>query len=211
MKTMSGGRKVSFRTCIQISGLGICCSIMPVVFVCPWNWSFGGMGRRATRMLARFEHFDLIVEPMFLTLQYTGHFILPPERFVRCVWLMSGNKGSIVPLSSPRSYWSGPNHRTYDETQLTYLFSLPLVAWFHLWVDMFLSLIELLCWSIHHMFPKPLLLHEELTAFTRIVVKEMCVILITKIVGIGQTIVTHFEGFPTVNAYRIEHFIQPFE
>jgi len=61
------------------------------------------------------------------------------------------------------------------------------------------------------MFPERRLLHKELNAFNRIVVKEMCIIIIVKVVWFGQTIVTHTARFPRVDAYRIEHFIQPFE
>ena len=46
------------------------------------------------------------------------------------------------------------------------------------------------------MFPERRLLNEELNAFNWIAVEEMCVIIITKVVSIGQTIVTHFAGFP---------------
>jgi len=37
------------------------------------------MGRGARRMLARFEGFDVNVEPMFPRLKYTGHSFLLPE------------------------------------------------------------------------------------------------------------------------------------
>jgi hypothetical protein len=37
------------------------------------------MGRRATRMVARFEGFDLIMKFMFLSFKYTGHSFLSPE------------------------------------------------------------------------------------------------------------------------------------
>jgi hypothetical protein len=46
------------------------------------------------------------------------------------------------------------------------------------------------------MFPECWLLHEELTAFNMIAGKEICVIIVTKIVWIGQTIVTHLPDFP---------------
>jgi hypothetical protein len=61
------------------------------------------------------------------------------------------------------------------------------------------------------MSPERRLLHEELNAFNRIAVKEPCVIIITKIVWIGQMIVPHFAGYPTVDALCMGHFVQPFE
>jgi len=45
------------------------------------------------------------------------------------------------------------------------------------------------------MFPERRLLHKELNAFNRLAVKEMCVIIVAKVVGIGQKIVTHFADF----------------
>jgi len=60
------------------------------------------------------------------------------------------------------------------------------------------------------MFSECRLLHEELNAFNRIAVKEMCVIMLAKVVWIGQMIVTHLAQFPTVDAHHIRHFIQPF-
>jgi hypothetical protein len=61
------------------------------------------------------------------------------------------------------------------------------------------------------MFPECRLLHEELNAFNRIAVKETCEIIVAKVVWFGHTIVTHFAGFSTVDAYPIGHFVQPFE
>jgi hypothetical protein len=61
------------------------------------------------------------------------------------------------------------------------------------------------------MFPERRLLHEELNAFSRIAVKETCVIIVPKVVWISETIVTHFARFPRVNAHRVGHFVQPFE
>ena len=61
------------------------------------------------------------------------------------------------------------------------------------------------------MFPEWRLLHEDLNAFIRIAVKEMCEIIIMMVVWIGVTIATHFASFPRVNANRVGHFIQPFE
>jgi hypothetical protein len=45
------------------------------------------------------------------------------------------------------------------------------------------------------MFPECRLLHEELNAFNRMAVNEMCVIIVTKVIWIGQTIVTHIARF----------------
>jgi len=61
------------------------------------------------------------------------------------------------------------------------------------------------------MFPERRLLHEELNAFKRIAVKGTCVIIVAKVVWIGQTIVTHFARFPCVDAHCVGHFVQPFE
>jgi hypothetical protein len=61
------------------------------------------------------------------------------------------------------------------------------------------------------MFPECRLLHEELNAFNRIAVKEMGVIIVAKVVWIGQTIVTHFVGFPRIDVHCVGNFIQPFE
>jgi len=61
------------------------------------------------------------------------------------------------------------------------------------------------------MFPEHRLLHEELNAFNRIAVEETCVIIVAKVVWIGQTIITHFAGFPRVDGHRVGHFVQHFE
>jgi hypothetical protein len=61
------------------------------------------------------------------------------------------------------------------------------------------------------MFPERRLLHEELNAFNTIVTKEMCVIILRKVVWIGQTIVTHFAAVPRIDAHRIGHFVEPFD
>jgi hypothetical protein len=57
---------------------------------------------------------------------------------------------------------------------------------------MFLNSIDFHCWSIQHMFPESRLVHEELNAFHGFADKEMCVIIVAKVVWIGETIVTHF-------------------
>jgi hypothetical protein len=61
------------------------------------------------------------------------------------------------------------------------------------------------------MFPEPRLLHEKLNEFNRMARKGMCVIIVAKVVQIGQTIVTHFARLPRVDAHQIEHFVQPIE
>jgi hypothetical protein len=61
------------------------------------------------------------------------------------------------------------------------------------------------------MFSERRLLHEELNVFNRIAVKETCVIIVAMVVLIGQTIETHFAGFPRVDAHCVGHFVQPFE
>jgi len=60
------------------------------------------------------------------------------------------------------------------------------------------------------MFPERWVLHEELNAFNRIAVQEMCIIIIAKVIWIGHMIMTHFPGFPRVDAHRTGHFVQPF-
>jgi len=61
------------------------------------------------------------------------------------------------------------------------------------------------------MFPECGLSHQKLDAFNTIGVKEMCVIMVAKVVWIGQTIVTPIARFPRVNAHRVGHFVQPSE
>jgi len=61
------------------------------------------------------------------------------------------------------------------------------------------------------MLPECRLLHEVLSAFNRIIVKEIFVIIVAKVVWIGQTIITDFAGFPIVDAYRIEYFDESLE
>ena len=61
------------------------------------------------------------------------------------------------------------------------------------------------------MFPERRLLHEELNGFKRIAVIESCVIIVAKVVWIGQTIVIHCAGCPRVDAHCIGHCVQPFE
>jgi len=59
------------------------------------------------------------------------------------------------------------------------------------------------------MFPERSPLHEELNEFIWIAVNAMCLIIVAKVVWIGQMIVTQFARFPIVDAHRIEHFVQP--
>jgi len=146
------------------------------------------MGRRATRMLARFEGFNLIVESMFPRLKYTARSFMSPESFVRCVWSELPNNGIIEAPCGDHSYWWGPNHCSDEDIQVMYLLIPPLVARFHRYEDMFPSFINFLCCSIWHMFPEPRLLREEFNAFSRIAVEETCVIIVTKIVWFGRTI-----------------------
>jgi hypothetical protein len=61
------------------------------------------------------------------------------------------------------------------------------------------------------MFPERRLFLDELNAFYRIMVKETGEIIVTKVVWIGETIVTNFAGFPRDDAHCIGHFVQPFE
>jgi len=184
---------------------------MAVVLQCPLQWYFWGMGSRATWMASGFEGFDLIVESMFPSLKYTGHLFLTSELLVRCVWSELPNVGTMAAPSGRRSAWSGQTHCSYLEIELMYLFKPPPDAWFHLWLDMFLSIIQFLCWSKQHMFPECRLLHEELIPFNRIAVKETCVIIVAKVVWIDQMIIAHFAGFPRVDVHRVEHFMRPFE
>jgi len=57
------------------------------------------------------------------------------------------------------------------------------------------------------MFPEHRLLNEQLNTFNRIVVTETCIIVVTKVVWIGQMIEIHFAGYPTFNPHRIGHFV----
>jgi len=61
------------------------------------------------------------------------------------------------------------------------------------------------------MFPEYRLLHEELNAFNRIVVKQLYAIIVAKVVWISQTVVTQYAGYPTVDAHCIQHWIQHFQ
>ena len=61
------------------------------------------------------------------------------------------------------------------------------------------------------MFPECRLLDEELNAFNKIAVEEVCVIIVTKVVWIGQMIVTHFARFRRVDAHCVRHFVEGFE
>jgi len=61
------------------------------------------------------------------------------------------------------------------------------------------------------MFPECRLLCEKLNAVNKIVVKRMCIIIVAKVVWIGQMFVTHFAGFPRFNAHHVGHFFQRFE
>jgi hypothetical protein len=57
-------------------------------------------------------------------------------------------------------------------------------------------MVEILSCSIHHMFSECKLVQEELNALNRIAVKEICVIIVAKVVLIGQTILTQIAQFP---------------
>jgi len=88
------------------------------------------MGRRATKMIAWFEGFDLIVESMCLTFKYTVLCFLWREWFLRCVWSELLNQGTIVLPSYCRSYWRTWNRRRWNKIQPTYLLIPPPVTWF---------------------------------------------------------------------------------
>jgi len=184
---------------------------MKVSSPCYFKGYFRGIGGGATRRISRFEGFDQLLESMFLSLKYTAHCFLSSEYVVRCVLSELPNLGTMVATSSHRNYWSGKNHHHYEDIQLTYLF-IPLpVAWFHHWVDMCLSYVEFLCWSIWNIFPECRVLHEKHNGCTSIAVKEMCVIIIEKVVWIGQMIGMYFAGFPWVDAHWIGHFVESLE
>jgi hypothetical protein len=61
------------------------------------------------------------------------------------------------------------------------------------------------------MFPERRLLHEKVNKFNRIAVKELCVIIVMKVVWISHTIVTHYTAYPSVEAHHVGHFVQPSE
>jgi len=159
---MLRGRKISLKTFLKSSPLWICHFFTAGVFPCPSKSYFSRMGRRATMILSRSEGFDLIVESMFPSLNYTSNSCLSPEEFVRCIWSDMPNTQTIGAPSGHCSCWSHQNHHSSDKIQLMYLFIPPPVAWFHLWVDMFLNRIDIHCWSIRHMFPVCRLVPEEL-------------------------------------------------
>ena len=61
------------------------------------------------------------------------------------------------------------------------------------------------------MFSECRRLHEVPNAFNRIAVKETCLIIIPRVVSIGQTSVTHFARSQREDSCRGGHFVQPFE
>jgi len=196
---------------LTTSAVWICCSFMAVVFPCLLKWYFEGTRRRVTRMLVRLEVFDPIVKSMFPRLKYTRHSFPSLQECVWCVWSELPNEGIIITPSGRRNYCSSQNHRRCREIHLTYLFIPPPVAWFHLWVDTFLSIIEFLCWSMQHMFPERRILSEELNALNSIGIKETFVIIGAIVVWIRQMISTDFARCPTVGAHRVWHFFQTVE
>jgi len=211
LKCTSQGQNISLNTFLTISLLWICCSTVDVGFPCPLEWYFGGMGRTATRMHARFKGFDLIVKLMFARLKYTGYFFLLPKWFVRCVCSELPNTETIAAPSGCHSYWRVQNQPSYDEIQLMYLFIPPPVGWFHLWVDTYLSFSQFLCWSIWHMFPQHRLLNVEFNVFNRIVKEDTCVNTVMMVVWISQTIVPHFGWIQTVDLHHVGQFVKPLE
>jgi len=61
------------------------------------------------------------------------------------------------------------------------------------------------------MFPEHRLLLEELNAFSRNAEKVTCVSIVAKVVWIGQMIVTHFAGFPSLDTQCAGQCVQPVE
>jgi len=61
------------------------------------------------------------------------------------------------------------------------------------------------------MFPEPRLSHEGLKAVNGIGVKGTWVLIVAKIIQIGQSILPQFAPFPRVDAHCVGHFIQSFE
>jgi hypothetical protein len=76
---------------------------------------------------------------------------------------------------------------------------------------MFFSIGEFLYWSIRHTVSECRLLHVTLSALNRIGANAACVINVTNVVWIGQMIITHDAGCPRLDAYRIGHFVHPFD
>jgi len=76
---------------------------------------------------------------------------------------------------------------------------------------MFISIIEFICWGIHHMFPEHRLLHDELNAFNRMAIDNPYVMMNEKIVSFSQTIVRCFAEFPRVNSQGIGYCVEPVE
>jgi hypothetical protein len=52
---------------------------------------------------------------------------------------------------------------------------------------------------------------EALNALNRIAVKEICVIIVAKVVLIGQTILTQVAQFPCIVVQHVGQFVKSFE
>jgi len=165
------GRKLSLRMYLILSWWRICCLFLAVDFSCPLKWDFGGMGSMQTRILARLEFIDLIIQLMFLRLKYTGDSFLSTKWFVRSVWSKLPNKHTIVAPSGHLTYWKIQNHYRNNELQLLYQFIQPPVAWGYLWLNTFLSFTEFISWSRRQMFSECRLLHVQLNTLTMIVIE----------------------------------------
>jgi hypothetical protein len=67
------------------------------------------------------------------------------------------------------------------------------------------------CWGVRPMFHKCWLLHDEINGLNTILGNETGVIMVVKVVWIGQTMVIQYVWFSRVNSHRIGYFIHPFD
>jgi len=116
------GQRIRLKAHLKTTGLWICCLFTAVVFACDLKWCFGGTGRRAKRMLWRFEGLELIIKSRFPKLKYSAHSFLSSEMFVRCFWSEKLNTGTVAAPSGSFSNCRGQYHCTNDEIQHMYRF-----------------------------------------------------------------------------------------
>ena len=74
-------------------------AVCQVLWISPLPGCFGGTGRRATKTHARFELCRRISFLTFLSVIYSGHAALYPEKLVRCVLSDPKSNGTTVPPS----------------------------------------------------------------------------------------------------------------
>jgi hypothetical protein len=117
----------------------------------------------------------------------------------------------MVAPSGHHSYGSGQDYSSYDKIQLLILFiSIPVASFQHS-LDTLVRILVVVGLIICSMFTERLLISHKLNVSYTSAVKELCVIIVMKIVWMGQMILTHFVRFPDVNAHYLDHLAQPFE